>query len=69
MLVNEGTLDRGLRVLLGSTLLWIGTVSGILEGTLGTAAVALGGALLLTGIVGVCGIYKLVGINTCGREG
>jgi hypothetical protein len=56
---NEGTLDRGLRVILGLVLIalvfvgpqtvwgWVGVVP------------------LLTGLVGFCPLYRLVGINTC----
>ena len=56
---NEGTLDRGLRVLLGLALLaivfvgpqtpwgWIGLVP------------------LLTGLVGYCPLYSLMGLRTC----
>ncbi len=66
--VNEGPFDRGVRVVLGAALLWLGTVSGILEGGLGTAAVVVGAVLLITGITGFCGLYKVLGINTCATK-
>ena len=56
---NEGTLDRGLRVVIGLALLaivfvgpqtpwgWIGVVP------------------LLTGLVGFCPLYKVLGLSTC----
>lgn len=62
-LINEGKIDRGLRVALGVVLLtlaffgpqsWWGLI-GIVP--------------LLTGIFGFCPIYRLLGINTCGKEG
>ncbi len=56
---NEGTIDRALRVLLGIALLtlvfvgpqtWWGLV-GIVP--------------LLTGLVGTCPLYSLLGLSTC----
>ncbi len=58
MTLNEGTLDRVIRVVLGLALLslafvgpktWVGLV-GIVP--------------LLTGIVGFCPLYRLVGVRT-----
>lgn len=57
---NEGTLDRTARVVVGLALLslvfigphsWLGLV-GIVP--------------LLTGLVGFCPLYRLLGVNTCG---
>ncbi len=62
VMTNEGSLDRGLRVVVGLVLLslvfvgpqtpwgWIGLV------------------LLLTGLVGFCPVYRLIGVNTCARR-
>lgn len=55
MFINEGTLDRVFRVLLGVAILfllpkpwnWLGLVP------------------LLTGVAGFCPLYRLVGISTC----
>jgi len=66
MSVNEGTLDRVLRVILGVTLLWLGTVSGVLSSSMETLALVVGIAALATGITGFCGLYRLLGISTCG---
>ncbi|HSG49671.1 MAG TPA: DUF2892 domain-containing protein [Longimicrobiales bacterium] len=68
MPVNEGTLDRGIRVVLGATILWLGTVSGVLESPLTTVAVVVGVVLLITGVTGFCGLYRLLGISTCARS-
>ncbi len=58
-MVNEGTLDRAIRVVVGLALLslfffgphtvlgWIGIVP------------------LLTGLVGYCPLYRVLGISTC----
>lgn len=56
---NEGSVDRGLRVVVGLSLLSL-TVVGpqTLWGLVGLVP-------LLTGTVGFCPLYRLLGINTC----
>lgn len=66
--INEGPLDRGLRVVVGSVLLWLAMVSGMLESPFDIFAIIVGVAALLTGISGRCGLYKVFGISTCGRK-
>lgn len=59
MTPNEGTLDRTLRVVVGIALLAL-TVTGprTMLGLIGVVP-------LLTGIVGFCPLYRVVGIRTC----
>lgn len=64
---NEGGLDRAVRVLLGGTLIWLATLGGVITGAWGTAAIVFGVILLVTGATGFCGLYRVVGINTCSR--
>lgn len=59
---NEGTLDRGLRVLAGLALLAMAVT-----GVLGPWAY-IGVVPLLTGALGWCPLYTLLGINTCPRR-
>ncbi|MEZ4362972.1 MAG: DUF2892 domain-containing protein [Kofleriaceae bacterium] len=56
---NEHSIDRALRVLLGVVLLSL-TVLGpkTMWGLVGAVP-------LLTGLVGFCPLYRLLGINTC----
>lgn len=55
---NVGGLDRGLRLVIGAALLAAGYVKA-------TWWLALIGAIVfLTGIIGWCGFYTLLGINT-----
>lgn len=64
MTTNVGTFDRVLRIALAialSILYFTGTV----QGTVGVVLLILGGMLLLTAIVGTCGLYSLFGISTC----
>lgn len=57
--INEGTLDRALRVTLGLALLAIVFVGPqTLFGLVGLVP-------LVTGLVGMCPIYSLLGVSTC----
>ena len=56
---NEGTVDRALRVILGLVLLslvFIGPQT--MWGLIGIAP-------LVTGLVGICPLYSILGIKTC----
>ncbi len=59
MTVNEGTLDRTLRVIVGIALIVL-TLTHVIGawGWLGVVPLA-------TGAVGFCGLYSLLGIRTC----
>ena len=59
MKMNAGGLDRGLRVVAGLALIAL-TLTGVIGawGWIGIVAV-------LTGAVGFCPVYPLLGINTC----
>lgn len=56
---NEGTIDRALRVILGLVLLSLVFVGPqTLWGLIGLVP-------LVTGLVGTCPVYSLLGISTC----
>ena len=59
---NEGTLDRAIRVIAGILLLAL-TYSGTI-GVWGWIGVV----PLLTGAIGWCPLYTVLGINTCGKK-
>lgn len=63
MVHNEGKIDRGLRVVVGLALIAIVFVGPQ------TPFGWIGVIPLLTGLVGMCPLYRLVGINTCGKDG
>lgn len=65
MRANEGSTDRLVRVVIGIILLAAGLFGG-LSGALAIVADVAGAVLLLTGLVGFCPLYTLLGINTCG---
>ncbi len=60
---NEGSTDRTVRIIIGILAL----VSGLfwLTGVAQIAAFVIGAVALITGIIGFCGLYALLGISTC----
>lgn len=59
MLKNEGTLDRAVRMGAGAVLIGLAATETVgLWGYIGVVP-------LLTGAIGICPLYKLLGINTC----
>ena len=62
---NEGMIDRVVRVILGIALVLGGVyVSMSMANWLGWIAVLIGLVLLVTGTVGVCPLYRILGIKT-----
>lgn len=61
--MNEGTIDRVVRVVAGITLLALGW-GEVVTGTLGTVFKFLGFVPLLTGVVGWCPLYALAHLST-----
>ncbi|MBE9136446.1 DUF2892 domain-containing protein [Nodosilinea sp. LEGE 07088] len=63
MLNNVGTIDRLLRLIAAAVLLYLGlqTHAG---SALGIGLAVVGGIALLTGLIGSCALYGLLGINT-----
>lgn len=57
--VNEGTADRAIRVVLGVALIALAVTKGMTWAWIGVVPV-------LTGLTGICPLYSLLGINTCG---
>ncbi|MCR9070042.1 MAG: DUF2892 domain-containing protein [Rhodobacteraceae bacterium] len=62
MIRNEGRLDRALRIILGLALIAIVFVGPQ------TPVGWIGVVPLVTGLVGMCPLYSLLGINTCGLK-
>ncbi|MCX7725716.1 MAG: DUF2892 domain-containing protein [Chitinispirillaceae bacterium] len=62
MVVNEGKIDRVIRAVLGILLLILGfMLSGVYKIIILIAAAI----LIITAITGFCGLYAVLGINTC----
>lgn len=62
MTVNEGTIDRALRVVAGLALITL-ALTGLFSpwGWIGVIPLA-------TGLIGWCPLYTVLGINTCGMK-
>lgn len=58
-MTNEGTLDRTIRIVLGLGILSLAVVGPR------TPLGYIGAVPLLTGLIGFCPLYKILGINTC----
>ena len=70
MKANESGVDRALRLVLGVVLLiasfmWLGVADATITGII---AAVIGAVLVLTGLVGFCPAYRLVGLSTCGDK-
>ena len=64
MICNVGGIERPIRILLGIVLIGIGVFANL--PLIGTAIVlALGSIALLTGVIGYCPLWSLLGFNTC----
>ena len=67
---NEGPIDRIVRSVVGAALLAVVAFSfegpiALVEGVIALAAGVAGAVTLLTGLVGWCPAYALLGIRTC----
>jgi Protein of unknown function (DUF2892) len=63
MLTNESSIDRALRVVLGIVVLSLVVVGPrSMWGLLGLVP-------LLTGLVGFCPLYRVLGVSTCATHG
>lgn len=63
MTVNEGTVDRVIRVALAAVLFFL-AFSGAVTGVWAWVAGIVGAIALVTGVLGFCAIYALLGVNT-----
>ncbi|MEH1866319.1 MAG: DUF2892 domain-containing protein [Nostoc sp.] len=63
MKTNVGSLERLIRLLLASALFYLGLFRYSSTG-LGIGLVVAGSVLLVTALVGFCGLYRLLGIHT-----
>ncbi|MEI2703509.1 MAG: DUF2892 domain-containing protein [Baekduia sp.] len=64
MTKNVGTTDRNIRFAVAVVALVLSIIVGI-GSALGIVLLVVAVIAAVTGAVGVCGLYKLLGINTC----
>ncbi|ALE16071.1 hypothetical protein AMC99_00768 [Altererythrobacter epoxidivorans] len=63
---NMGTLDRTLRIIVALVLAYL-AYTGALAGGLATGAYIVAAVFLLTSLIGFCPLYRVIGVNTCGK--
>ncbi len=62
---NTGTIDRAVRIAIGVVLLILAYIYWASLGTVwGSLLVIIAAIALITGLVGMCPLYKLLGINS-----
>lgn len=66
MTANAGMIDRALRIVVGLAL--VALALGLIPGFPAAVWGWIGVVPLLTGIVGYCPAYSILGVNTCGRK-
>ncbi len=66
MTTNMGTIDRILRLVAAAILLYAAFATSLLgSGALFALALGIAAIFGITAVVGMCPLYRLVGINTC----
>ena len=68
MKLNMGLVDRIIRVLIAAGIGYF-YFTGKLEGPVGTGLLVLAVIFVLTGLVGFCPLYRLVGLSTRKAKG
>ena len=67
MTSNVGGVERPVRIVVGIALIGIGAFAGLSPVGTGIALVV-GTIMLVTGVIGFCPVWTLLGINTCPTE-
>lgn len=61
---NIGSVDKIIRLLIAVVIVIL-FATNIISGTLGIILLVVAGVLVITGLVNFCGLYAILGINTC----
>lgn len=61
---NVGSADKLIRLIIAVVLVML-YVTGVVSGTLGIIFLILAAVLVITSLISFCGLYPLLGINTC----
>ncbi len=67
MACNVGGIERPIRIVLGMLLIGMGVFGGLTGAAMG-AVLAVGAIALVTGVIGFCPAWTLLGINTCSMQ-
>jgi len=61
---NVGITDKIIRYIIAAVLIIL-FATNIITGTLGIIGLIVAGVLIVTSLVSFCGLYSVLGINTC----
>lgn len=61
---NVGPIDKILRILLAGVIAIL-YFTNVITGTFGIILLIFAGILAITSLIGFCGLYTILGINTC----
>jgi hypothetical protein len=64
MIKNVGSVDKALRILL-AVIVAVLIITKVLTGAAAIILAIVAGMFLITSLLGFCGLYSLIGINTC----
>jgi len=68
MKTNVGSVDKTIRFIIALVFIIL-YVTGVVSGALGIVLLVVAAILILTGLVGFCGLYLPFGISTCKKKG
>ncbi|WP_299431264.1 DUF2892 domain-containing protein [uncultured Aquimarina sp.] len=61
---NLGKIDSAIRIIIGVVLAYL-FYNNYIADTLGIVLLSLSGVLVITGFIGWCPLYRLLGLKTC----
>lgn len=64
MKANMGTIDKVIRLFIAGTIAAL-YLSHVITGLFGNVLLVVAAVFVLTGLIGFCPLYRLVGISTC----
>lgn len=67
MVKNVGTTDKIIRFAIAAVMLVL-YFTNVVTGTLGIVALVVAGIMVFTSLFSFCGLYTLIGVNTCPLE-
>jgi len=67
MTTNVGNADRVIRIIIPAAIILL-SIFKIITGTVDLILLIVAFILVVTGIIGICPLYRLLGINTCRKK-
>ncbi|MHC1780288.1 MAG: DUF2892 domain-containing protein [Bacteroidales bacterium] len=64
---NVGTTDKWIRIIIALIIVAL-YFANLISGTLAIILLIVAGMFIITGFVGFCGLYTLLGISTCKKK-